>query len=130
MGFQKTDFFNAFAAGASGNIDIVETGPDEVCRILAVSAHILAAAAPRYHLIWISTVGGTFSGAFGIYGNAVYYEVGSNLLTTEPTLFTHHMPVLPPNTRLQFSFDSGDVTTEAAVAALFIRAPVGTVFQA
>ena len=129
-GFPKTDFFHLFPAQAAGNVDVMETGPDEVIRVLAISAHNLVDPKPRPFLLWISRTGSLNSGSFGIYGNGVFYEVGSNLLSNDPTLYTHHMPVLPPNTRIQFSYTSGSVLTVVGVAALFIRAPIGTVFRA
>ena len=126
--FQKTDFFKAFPAQAAGNVDVMETGPDEIIRVLAISAHNIVDPKPRNFLLWISTVGALSSGAWGTYGNGVYYEVGSNIMNNDPTAYTNMPPVLPPSTRIQFSYTTGSVLTEVVVTALFIRAPIGTVF--
>lgn len=125
-GYVTVNFLHIFPAQAAGNIDVLETGPEEICRVLNISANVVAGAQPRPFLLWLATVSPFSNGMFGLYGDIPV--VSAPVLQGSPTLYRDHMPVLPPNCRIQFSYTNGDVLSEVVVTAIFIIAPVGSVF--
>lgn len=107
-------------AGASGNIDILTVAADEVFRLFVIATHAVA-----------------LGGATNVFGILIDLDLPLDsvpigvipVLTGNPTPWDLHVPVIPPNSRIQISYAGGVAGTIIGAAVYGFRAPLGTVFH-
>ena len=105
--------------GASGLTTVLTVPTNRICRILAASVILAAAAAPSTY--WSVQSPGT-NVAVGI------SQVETGALTTFHLAARLNTPILGPNSVLHGRWFGGDVTTQVTWNCYYVFAPIGSVF--
>ncbi len=105
------------AALATGSMQIIAAGANEIVRILAISANLGAGVAPFCNIFARPPVA----------LQAVYLHTGLTLLAADSQAFVPlSTPLILPTFTLNIFWSGGDAATVVQCQCMFVRMPLGT----